>query len=75
MNITSIILIVLGILNYAFELFAEKEFEDGMRFMNLLSRQAHPLIYKVWSFAKNLALLLLVELNTFESNINITIDS
>jgi hypothetical protein len=62
MNIFSIILILLlGILNYIFESFTEKEFENGMQFINLLSRQAHPFVYKLWSFAKNLALLLIIQ--------------
>ncbi|MEG0773902.1 hypothetical protein [Clostridium sp.] len=63
---TIIIIIVLGVINYLFEQIIQKEFNDSMRFFNLLSRQSHSFISKIWNFAKNLTLLLITQFLGFD---------
>lgn len=54
-------IILLGIINYCFEWLIEKTFNDEMRFFNNFSRQASSFARKLWQFAKNIMLLLIMQ--------------
>lgn len=53
-------IVILAMLDFFIQWFAEREFIKSTNFFELLSRQAHPFARRVWSFAQKLILLLIL---------------
>lgn len=56
------VVIFAGIIHFFIELFSEREFEQGLDFINQMSNEAPPLVSELWKRSKQIAFLLFIQL-------------